>query len=416
MAKRICLISPGHVAFNPRLVKEADALSTAGYDVHVIAANNLERLRSLDQPILAAAKWTFELVGSDGAVLDFLRRGRSRLAREALTRWSYDHIRLYEWAHHNLIDLLKAAAKRQRADLYVAHYVAALPAAHWAARQHGARWTFDAEDYHMGQFSADELGEVSARAVSAIERAYLNSAEYFTAASGGIAAAYRRTYSLPLASVVLNVFPRANAPLEPTRAGTVQPGPSLYWFSQTVGVNRGLECAIRAIALADSKPHLYMRGNLQTGIERRLENIAKELGISDRIHFQAPVPGSEMERLAAEYDVGLAGEPGYTENNRIAVANKLFSYLLAGLPVMASDTEGHLEIAAASAAISIYPADNAEKLAAALDRLLLNPEALTRARHDSWEVAQSRYNWDIEQAKIINAVATLIGRPTYEQS
>src|SRR5262249_14385196 len=39
MSGRICLITPGHLSMNPRLVKEADALTEAGYDVVVIAAD-----------------------------------------------------------------------------------------------------------------------------------------------------------------------------------------------------------------------------------------------------------------------------------------------------------------------------------------------------------------------------------------
>ena len=45
---------------------------------------------------------------------------------------------------------LTAAAKRVPADLYIAHYPAALPAAAIAARRHGALYAFDAEDFHLG--------------------------------------------------------------------------------------------------------------------------------------------------------------------------------------------------------------------------------------------------------------------------
>ena len=34
---RICLVTPGQPSTNPRLVKEADALCEAGYDVQVVA-------------------------------------------------------------------------------------------------------------------------------------------------------------------------------------------------------------------------------------------------------------------------------------------------------------------------------------------------------------------------------------------
>ena len=38
--KTICLVTSGHVGSNPRLVKEADALVTAGAHVQVIAVDN----------------------------------------------------------------------------------------------------------------------------------------------------------------------------------------------------------------------------------------------------------------------------------------------------------------------------------------------------------------------------------------
>lgn len=38
IATRVCLVTTGQPACNPRLVKEADALIDAGFDVHVVAA------------------------------------------------------------------------------------------------------------------------------------------------------------------------------------------------------------------------------------------------------------------------------------------------------------------------------------------------------------------------------------------
>jgi glycosyltransferase involved in cell wall biosynthesis len=411
MVKRVCLISPGHVAFNPRLVKEANALVSAGYSVHVIAANNLKNLRPLDEPILRAANWSFELVGGDSTLLDFLRRGRSRIAKKMLALTNSESLLLHEWAHHSLTELLKAATRRHQADLYIAHYVAALPAAHFAARRYHSIWGFDAEDYHLGQFEHWERAGVAARAVGKIEAAYLPQAGHFTAASDGIAEAYARDYKILPPPVILNVFPRANAPLDPTKAGRARPGPSIYWFSQTIGINRGLECAISAIAQARSQPHLYLRGFLQSGIKEKLDEIARPVGVADRVHYLPAALGADMERLASEYDIGLVAETGYTENNRIAVANKLFSFLLAGVPVVASDTKAHRGIAEVCNAVVLYPVDSSLALAKVFDDLLLNPEALEKARYESWEAGQHRYNWDFEQKKLIQAVSSRIGPP-----
>jgi glycosyltransferase involved in cell wall biosynthesis len=411
MVKRVCLISPGHVAFNPRLVKEADALSSAGFAVHVIAANNLKHLRLLDESILKEAAWSFELVGGGSGAIDFLRRGRTKVAKKLLGFSNSDSLRLHEWAHHSLTELLKTAAQRHRADLYIAHYIAALPAAHAAARQNDSIWGFDAEDYHLGEFEKDKLESIEARAVRKLENAYLPHARHFTGASDGIVAAYAGDYKMLSPNVVLNVFPRANAALGPTKMGRARPGPSIYWFSQTIGTNRGLECAVRAISRARSKPHLYLRGYLQSGIEDKLNDIARPLGAIDRIHYLPAALGADMESLASDHDIGLVAETGYTKNRDIALTNKLFSFLLAGVAVVASDTSAHRAIAEMCDAIVLFSIDSDVALAKVFDDLLLNPTALEKARLKSWTAGQNQFNWDLEQKKIIDAVRAHIGPP-----
>ena len=40
--QRICLVTSGHLSTNPRLVKEADALFSAGYEVSIISSRFIE--------------------------------------------------------------------------------------------------------------------------------------------------------------------------------------------------------------------------------------------------------------------------------------------------------------------------------------------------------------------------------------
>ena len=410
MAKSICLISPGHVAFNPRLVKEADALAHAGYDVHVIAANNLANVRRLDRPILASAAWTYELVGGASDFAALARRAVSKFANILVGR-GVPSLTLAEWGHHALTHLLKQRAIDAKADLYIAHYVAALPAAYHAAQRHDGKWGFDAEDFHSGEFTPPQQNSSAARAVRMIEGAYLPHSDHLTAASPGIARACRDAYGVDNPIVVLNVFPRAQAPERPSPAGVEAPGPSIYWFSQTIGRERGLECALEAIAQSRSRPHLYLRGNLQAGFRPYFEGLAERLRLVDRVHVLPTAPGVEMERLAARYDLGFVGETGHTENRAIALTNKMFSYLLAGVPVVASDIPAHRAVAQDCPAVLLYGVDRAAELAARIDSLLLDPGALAEARLQAWSAGQSRYNWDMEQAKLVHAVEKQIGPP-----
>lgn len=138
--------------------------------------------------------------------------------------------------------------------------------------------------------------------------------------------------------------------------------------------------------------------------------IAAEGGVADRLHMLPPAIPSEMERLAAVYDVGFSGEPGHTANNRIALGNKLFSYLLAGVPIVMSDVPAHRGLAPEiEGAAFLYPADYPSVLAATLDTLLCDPEKLAAARASAFRLGQARFNWDVEKESLLSLVSKAVG-------
>jgi len=400
---RICIVTPGPVGSNPRVVKEAGALREAGHEVIVVCSRMLARVEPRDQDVLASATWKTERID-----LSNLMRWRFERMRQIGMRTLFAVTRLSSFANtgfsaftHKLI----RKAISYPADLYIAHYPAALPAAAMAARQHRGLCAYDAEDFHPGDWPEDIEFDGMRRMLRAIESRYLPDCAYVTAASPGIADAYAREYLITRPTVVLNVFPRSQAPTEPASTGTVEPRPSVYWFSQTIGYNRGLECGVRAIGRARSRPHLYLRGTPAAGFVERLRAIANEHGVVDQLHILPPALPSEMERLTSLFDVGFSGEPGHTENNRVALGNKLFSYLLAGIPAAISDVDAHRAYGhLASEATRLFRVDDADNLAAVLDSLLTNPAALAAARRAAWRLGQERYNWDLEKNNLLNTI------------
>lgn len=405
---RICLITPGHLATNPRIVKEADALSGAGYRVSVIAADYLDWASKADEEFAGRPWQPVHKIpfGPRSPKASYLWQTLRRHAARKFVEQVGPRVSALERAIHSITPELTSAASRVPAELYIAHYVAALPAAARAAAWHGAKFGFDAEDFHCGDYPDDERHAFDRELIQQIEGRYLPLCQHLTAASPGIADAYAQRYGTRRPTVILNVFPRSHAPPAPTPRGTARPGPSLYWFSQTIGPNRGLECAVQAIALAQSRPHLYLRGNMMPGYLERLQRLAREGGVSGRIHFLAPESPRDMERLAAAYDVGLVSEVGETKNRRIALTNKLFSYLLAGLPVAATKIAAHAELSGdTEGAVFLYATNDASALATVLDKLLLNPDKLAEARSRAWDLGKSRFNWDVEQKALLESVA-----------
>src|SRR5256885_1360031 len=88
LPRRVCLITPGHLATNPRIVKEADALSEAGCEVSVIAADYLPWARQADaefadRPWRIAARVPF---GPNAPKLTYITQTLRRRTACALAR------------------------------------------------------------------------------------------------------------------------------------------------------------------------------------------------------------------------------------------------------------------------------------------------------------------------------------------
>lgn len=402
-------------------MKEADALAAAGYVVQVIHGHSFPAYAA-ESSNFSDRSWTVASRVPFGALappwLRWKQRLRQRLAI-AICRLGIRPQALVLNAWHPAGPELIRAAKSVRADLYIAHYPPALLAAALAARRHGSAYAFDAEDFHLGDFPEISHYDFQRSLLHAIESRWLPGCAFVTASSDGIAKAYAATYELPThtVAVVRNVFPLEHAPPGPSPHGTVRPGPTLYWFSQTIGPDRGLECALRALALARCRPHLHLRGFISAAYRDQLKALASQFGVEQQVHLHPPAPPEQMERLASAYDVGLVAETGCTLNRRIALTNKLFTYALAGIPMLLSDVPAHRGVQAeAGAAARLFGCEDPASLATALDGwLAATPEVLASARDAAYRLGREKWNWEREQLVMQERVASVLQHPISTQ-
>jgi glycosyltransferase involved in cell wall biosynthesis len=408
---RICLVTTSTPSANPRLVKEADALVAAGHDVHVVGAHWVDWATDADQALIASRKWSFSVVDWRKQVrpgLWWWSRVRQHAARRLFVAGGMP--RVAELALTRVAPELALEVRRHAADLYVAHNLGALPVAIDAAQRTGARVGFDAEDFHSGQLSADRDPSLHAITES-IERRALPECDYVTAAAPLIAEAYSALCHIPTPTVVLNVFSKRFRPHAPSmsRAGRIR----LYWFSQTIGPDRGLEDAVAAVGLLrDPRVELHLRGRWQDGYEAKLRRLAADAGLTgDRLVSYPPSSPDAMVSLAADMDIGLALEPPVSRNNDILWSNKAFTYLLAGVPVVLSGTSGQCALAPYFGdAAATYAPGEASELAAAIERWTKNPAALAHARTVAWRLGDERYNWEVEAPRFLSIVSEVLDR------
>ncbi|MDP3620180.1 MAG: hypothetical protein Q8R63_10335 [Ramlibacter sp.] len=405
--KHVCLVTPGHLSTNPRLVKEADALVGAGYQVTVIASRFIEWADAADSEF-DSRPWAVHKVAF-GRLAGRRTHAMQKLGQLVASSTYRSTGLCADRAFHPVVPALIRAACAVQADLYIAHNLAALPAAAAAAKMYGAKLGFDAEDFHRGEFHSEETHDLSLQLTGLLENRYIPGCEHLTAASPGIAEAYEKACGVNQPAVILNVFPKTEAPPNFTPRGTADADRTVYWFSQSIGPDRGLETAVRAIAATRTRPLLVLRGAPRPGYRNFLVTLAQQFGVADRLRFLEPIAPHEMLTQASLYDLGLASEVASTVNRDICLTNKIFTYVQAGLPVLASATRAQSQLARnLEGAMFVYPPTEEECLAGHIDALLTSPELLARARQTSFELGQTRFNWQVEQQAYLNLIASCL--------
>ncbi|GAA4084453.1 glycosyltransferase family protein [Mucilaginibacter panaciglaebae] len=398
MTKKIVLISSGQPALNPRLVKEADSLSAAGYDVTVLYAYWNDWGTVLDDELLSQKKWKAIRVGgtaNDQSVRYFVSRAIHKLAN-SLMRLS-GSVLLAERAIGRSCTFLTTEAQKHSADLYIAHNLAALPAAVKAAKRHQSKCGFDAEDMHRYEVSNDESSR-HFRLARYIEDLYLPQVDQFTTSSPLITAAYQKLYPHKKAIILRNVFPKTNTSII-KHTGCIK----LFWFSQTIGPDRGIEDIMDALeTLNSSQIELHLLGNRPAHSQDFIDRLNTS---SLNINFHAPIPPDEIISFASQFDIGLALETGLPHNRDICLTNKIFTYIQSGLAVIASDTQAQADLLQQYPDCGLlYKKGNSGSLADCLKQYADNPEYLNSTRRNNFDLGQSTLNWENESRLLLKLV------------
>lgn len=413
MPARICLITPGHLSSAPRVVKEASALCGAGYDVVVVSGRHHGPNEPLDDAILAKARWDNIRVHWGGLAARASFRIRRTLARTLIARAGECSVWQAADAIHPGWRRLAAAASGVDASLVIGHCPAGLAAAASATLSSGAHLGFDVEDFHDAETDATVGDPIEQAALRTLQSQCAPRCVHLTAASPGIADAFGHRYAcrpVPL----LNTFPLHERPAHfvPGRL----PGPATplraYWFSQTIGPGRGLEGAVRTLSLLPFPSEIHLRGFGDAGYLHNLERLAAEGSNPCRIVLHPPAAAEQMACLAAHADLGLSLEQPLPLNRDLCLTNKIFTYLLAGIPQWLSPTTAQRQLAPDLGAAALV-ADPSDPPAAArtLATFFSDFSRIESARETARKLATTRYCWEIEQTQLVASVAGLLPLP-----
>lgn len=411
MNKKICLITPGHISTNPRLVKEAISLRKAGYRVHIVFTQYMSYLLKEDYRILKSnPSITFDYFDwTDGSFKSKFNRISSGLYQKLCSELNkkIPNIRFqrviinrnFHWQLKKAIDA--------KADLYIAHNAGALTVAAEAAAITSALYSFDAEDYHR----AEALNPKMLEAVVSLEEEYLPNATYISAASPLIAEEYSTLFNKRVIAI-LNVFPSVTTPLSKEQDLNKL---TLFWFSQKIGAGRGIEEIIDAMGIVNDRSiELHLLGLHDPSIVKNLQDKATVKGIeSNQLFFYNPISPDLVFDFASRFDIGMATETGIPYNRDICLTNKIFTYIQSGLAVIASDTKAQVQLLNKyPEAGRTYKKTDSNSLAESIRYFLHNPNELKASKKNNSFLGLHKFNWEIENDIYLNCINCIFYNPS----
>ncbi len=387
-------MSPFPPAQNPRLVKEYESLKSNNFDVKVLYGEK-DQWASNFKPL---ANPDFILVGGEfGSPSYYATRLIHKLLKNILPlAFGYNRV---SW-------LLYLKGRSIAADLYIGHNMASLPIVVKLAKLNNAKSGFDAEDFHRNELTNDQSKPEFIKP-KALEDEFIEKTNYLTAASPLICKAYQALYSNLNFVVINNVFP--NMQLIPKEKECVNDPNTLnlFWFSQTIGRDRGIEVVIDAIGLINSKKiKLTLLGFITSEDKSYFESLASENGLSiEQLVFISSVAPGNIPKIARQHDIGLALELNIPFNRNICLTNKIFTYIISGLAIIATETEAQKLFLDQYPYIGkCFPVGDKVKLAEILVSYLNDKESLIQAKTTSKETALTTLNWEQESEKFMRII------------
>ncbi len=284
------------------------------------------------------------------------------------------------------------------ADVYHFHDPELIPVGVLLARR-GARVIYDVHEnapQEAVSLNKDRPwhGRCRAWALAALEGMAMRALDRFACATPAIARRFP-----PARTITLQNFPHLN---DFTTAPYHDRPPHLA-YTGAISAIRGIREMVRALELLRIPARLQLAG---TFAEPHVQAEVQALPGWRHVDYLGQQPRAAIQDLLARARLGLVLY--HPEQDHLdAQPNKLFEYMAAGLPVIASDFPLWRRIVAdAGCGLVVNPLDP-QAIAAAVQHLLAHPaDAAAMGRRGRAEVA-ARYNWDAEARKLLALYDTL---------
>jgi glycosyltransferase involved in cell wall biosynthesis len=362
---KVCVLTSVHIPFDGRVFhKEACSLAKAGYEVVLIARHDKE-----------------ETVA--GVRVIPLPKPRSRLHRMTGVLW-----RLYR------------LAVRENADVYHFHDPE-LMIVGLLLKLRGKKVIWDVHEHYPNAildkyYLSKPLRRIVSKSFDWFERAVARFYDYVIYTTPFVGARYQE---MKVRSGRIENYPI----LSLSKTFERDPQDKIIYLGAMSRI-RGLIEVIEAFSrVAKQHPswELCLVGSSRPqSFEQEMKDLAARRGVEANVQFVEWVPYEEKERLSSQASMGVITYLPYA-NNTSCLPNKLFDYMLVGLPVIASNFPLYREVVEPARCGFLVDPSKPEEVAKAMEYLIDHPDEARQMGENGRRAVLETYNWEKETERLL---------------
>lgn len=297
---------------------------------------------------------------------------------------------------------------KTQTDIYLGNDLDVMPATLMVALLRKKPLVYDSHEYFLGMAGMDR--KPLRRSVwKVIETWVFSNLHFMYTVSGSIRNLYRRTYHKKFFVVRnLPLLEQGSPDLTPEEEEWIRsidqkiPENKHLLIFQGAGINenRGAEELVYSMIFLDaSQFHLLIIGG--GDVFKKLEIMVTQNKLHDRVTLVSKVPFQALSHFTRKAHLGLSIDKSSVPNHKFSLPNKLFEYLHAGVPVLASRLI-ELEKIITHYDVGGFIEDHVpEHMAQKIKEIFANPDQIMRWKQNTWRVREE-LNWENERKIVID--------------
>lgn len=378
------------VAHDSRVLREAGALAGQGYAVHIVGKDVPEAWTPPTGITVSSVSGGSGLKTSGAAGMS--RAGLTGRARR-LGRWALlPRHRRHVWG--TWCARARTAVDGRKFDVVHAHDFNVLRLADELARREQARLVYDSHEWWSGRERHGRPTPIERSREKAVERRIVSRADAVLTVSDGIAERLGRWRDTPVV-VVRNTFPLAPAAAAEPRPLSARPSGAVY--AGRIGAARDIE------TLLDATAALRLDTVLMGNADREF---LPKLRFSDgSVRIDPSRPVDEVDDVLRRVGISVVTLTDTCENHRLALPNKVFHAVRAGVPVVAADLPELRRLVTSYGIGALYRPGDVASMRGALEEVAADYPGLCE------RVARARVelNWDQDSKELVKVYESLAG-------